>query len=61
MEASDGYGYLFLIVFLGIVVIVGIAVIAVFAPQYTGLALLGVAILTFLIFAVAYSLGGERT
>jgi hypothetical protein len=60
MEAADGYGYLFLIVFLGIVIIVGIAVIAVFAPQYTGLALLGVAVLTFVIFAVAYSLGGDR-
>jgi hypothetical protein len=61
MDTSDGFGYLFLIVFLGIVIIFGVALIAVFAPEFTGLSLLVVGVLTVVIFALAYGLRGERT
>ncbi len=60
MAAQDGYGLLFLAVFLGIIIIVGIALVAVFAPEYTTLALLIVGILAFSILALTYGLGGER-
>ncbi len=63
MDASsvDGVGVLFLAVFRAIIIIVSIALISVFAPEYSGLALLIVGVLAFVILALALGLSSEKT
>lgn len=60
MEASDGYSLLYLAVFLAVLIIIGIALIAVFAPEYTGLALIIVCVLAVIVIAFAVGLGDVR-